>query len=633
MKEALNSPYNKIIFRETFNDEATVRRNGGTPTNVVFENGKGIFNGNILYNLTTNGVYSVRIKCKTQEFINQILIDFRGDSGDGTGFIQSNVTTGTITRSSGTVYINGTAGTSLLLNQWTDLVVTGIILNLGTGNNITVLGAYFNGTALKFVGEMDLVEIYQGTLTASEVKNLYENKWNKEVSGYGGQLSPNLIKNNQFENWTGGIPDEWSLSGTVSATNYLEQVSNGLRVVSDGSLLGVTQNALTIGKPYNVIIDVEINSGSGYIRIGDSATNQYTLTEGVNMISVKSVDNTLIAIRRQAACDILIKSITVQELQPDLLLDFDSTRGTLSDKTVGNTVGTPIINNNLDFTSGWTGLSTTNIATNSFTTSASGGIYKSLLTVGKRYRVHIKGSTTSTGFFFNNNSTGITKLTGNFDSVQEFTQIAVSNLYMRNDSAGTTTITYLQVEEIQPALTPTDVSIKKIGQSYSADFNGTTSKIDTGSDFIGTKAVTVCGWFRYRTGQIQPRMIDNGRFSASVVLVGNTLNVTSDNYTSNPVSKAGAILINTWQFIAITRSVTGVVNIYIGDLSNAPTLSGTADQSSGTPVAGTTNVIIGNNSATTRTFDGLIPKLKVVEGILSLADITREWSSTRNEIN
>jgi hypothetical protein len=29
-KEAPNSSYNKLVFRETFNDEATVRKNGGS---------------------------------------------------------------------------------------------------------------------------------------------------------------------------------------------------------------------------------------------------------------------------------------------------------------------------------------------------------------------------------------------------------------------------------------------------------------------------------------------------------------------------------------------------------------------------------------------------------------------------
>jgi len=55
---------------------------------------------------------------------------------------------------------------------------------------------------------------------------------------------------------------------------------------------------------------------------------------------------------------------------------------------------------------------------------------------------------------------------------------------------------------------------------------------------------------------------------------------------------------------------------------------GSADQDSGTPTAGTTNIIIGNNNAQYRSFDGLINSMQIYEGILSLQDITRIWSST-----
>jgi hypothetical protein len=78
--------------------------------------------------------------------------------------------------------------------------------------------------------------------------------------------------------------------------------------------------------------------------------------------------------------------------------------------------------------------------------------------------------------------------------------------------------------------------------------------------------------------------------------------------------------------------MAGVVNFYIGNSTTAPALSGTANQSSGTPVAGTTNVFIGNNTGATRTFNGLIPMLKVYEGILDLPTITQIWSESLKDI-
>ena len=97
-------------------------------------------------------------------------------------------------------------------------------------------------------------------------------------------------------------------------------------------------------------------------------------------------------------------------------------------------------------------------------------------------------------------------------------------------------------------------------------------------------------------------------------------------------SAVNSIKLNTWQFVSATRTAGGITNIYIGDLSNAPALSGAANQLSGTPVAGISNIIIGNSSTQDRTFDGNIPMLKVYEGILDIDTITQIWSETRKEI-
>jgi hypothetical protein len=50
-------------------------------------------------------------------------------------------------------------------------------------------------------------------------------------------------------------------------------------------------------------------------------------------------------------------------------------------------------------------------------------------------------------------------------------------------------------------------------------------------------------------------------------------------------------------------------------------------------VAGNNTLKIGNSNVGTAAYDGLISKVKVVEGILDLATISQEWSSTRQEIN
>jgi len=97
-------------------------------------------------------------------------------------------------------------------------------------------------------------------------------------------------------------------------------------------------------------------------------------------------------------------------------------------------------------------------------------------------------------------------------------------------------------------------------------------------------------------------------------------------------SANNSIILNKLQFVSITITSTGIANFYIGDLDNAPTISGTANQDSGTPTAGTTNVIIGNRVAQDRTFDGTIPMIRVYEGILTLEEITQIWSVTKKKL-
>jgi len=105
------------------------------------------------------------------------------------------------------------------------------------------------------------------------------------------------------------------------------------------------------------------------------------------------------------------------------------------------------------------------------------------------------------------------------------------------------------------------------------------------------------------------------------------ISITSDNSTYAH-SAVSSVLVKKKQFVSLTREADGTVNFYIGDKNTAPALSGSADQDSGSPVSGTTSVYLGNNAAGARTFDGLIPELEVVEGILTLAQITQYWSHT-----
>ena len=175
---------------------------------------------------------------------------------------------------------------------------------------------------------------------------------------------------------------------------------------------------------------------------------------------------------------------------------------------------------------------------------------------------------------------------------------------------------------------------------YSAEFDGADSKIDCGSDFIGTKAVMVCGWIKlYSFGEGSAtdsgHFIDNGAFK--VFFHGTDTRLRMQSNAIDAYSAIGSIILNKWIFFAITRQsgTNGVANIYLADVNTPPALSFNADQSSGTPTAGT-NVIIGNETGQTKTFDGLIPELRIEEfgsydEDVLLRGITQAWSESRSD--
>ena len=177
-------------------------------------------------------------------------------------------------------------------------------------------------------------------------------------------------------------------------------------------------------------------------------------------------------------------------------------------------------------------------------------------------------------------------------------------------------------------------AVTKTGAICYADgavFDGSDDKYDTGSEWIGTGARTIIAMIKPYTlgGNNVGRLIDNQK--SMVYLSGNSysprLAFSSDGATTNAYSATGSLTLNQWQFGVITRTDAGVTNFFIGSLVTPPALSGTANQSSGTPVAGISNVVIGNRSAGDRAFCGMINDVLVYNRVLSLGEITAIWEA------
>jgi len=154
------------------------------------------------------------------------------------------------------------------------------------------------------------------------------------------------------------------------------------------------------------------------------------------------------------------------------------------------------------------------------------------------------------------------------------------------------------------------------GQTKSLSFNGTTSYVDLGADFIGTGDITYIEVMKpLNIGEGNAgRCIDNGKFII-YQNAANTIKLVSDSTTAAS-SADYALKYGSWNTVAITRTSTGVVNFRINGVAN-----GTADQSSGNPVAGSTNVFLGNSSANIRTFNGSKKLVLIFNRILTAEEI------------
>lgn len=155
-----------------------------------------------------------------------------------------------------------------------------------------------------------------------------------------------------------------------------------------------------------------------------------------------------------------------------------------------------------------------------------------------------------------------------------------------------------------------------------------TKSLYKASDIIGTGDVTLFfvikprGWGGSNTG----RIIDNTKFLLYVNTTSSRLNASSDG-TATAVSAASSIALNTGYVIAVTRTSAGTTNFYIGG-----SLSGTADQAGGTPVAGSSTYMF-NNAGGTLGYDGDIFEGLLYNSVLSAGNITNVTNYLKTKFN
>jgi len=129
-----------------------------------------------------------------------------------------------------------------------------------------------------------------------------------------------------------------------------------------------------------------------------------------------------------------------------------------------------------------------------------------------------------------------------------------------------------------------------------------TNGFDTGSDWALTSALTLGAWVKLddwgggNLGNIFNNFKTTWRFTTG----GDKMQFSSDGATF-VTSATDSIKLNSLTFVCVTRTAAGIANFYVDGV-----LSGSADQDSGTPENGTSNVFIGNNDNDTAALEGTI---------------------------
>lgn len=216
-----------LVFAEYFNSEQEVRRNGGVPTVVTFDKGIATFNGAnsyISYKIPINGTYSVRIILNHTDSVGaqDWVIDFQNVDGNGNGYVD--LQAGTVFRSFGTIYVNGVASAAYTRNEITEIVVTGIIIDTWPPTSFRI-GSQYDGTG-SFQGTIELVEVYNKTLTADEVLNIYNNARYQSLDLTGSKI----LHVNAYDGVCRNLLAGWTIGGVAVP----EVSSSNIEVMKEG---------------------------------------------------------------------------------------------------------------------------------------------------------------------------------------------------------------------------------------------------------------------------------------------------------------------------------------------------------------------------------------------------------------
>ncbi len=281
-----------------------------------------------------------------------------------------------------------------------------------------------------------------------------------------------------------------------------------------------------------------------------------------------------------------------------------------------------------DFTtSGWSDVDITEKTANTFKSNPDGGVYKTLVEVGKAYKLTIAGTTdASSGIRVGNANDNVeyysTSSSGAFSDTVIFVPTQ-TNVYIKNKSAGDATITTLKIQEV------TQIAPDKSGNSNNAtlytgkclDFNGSTDYVNLGLQSNPATNMTFACWLNpvVSASTSYQTIIDYGRFNAW--LNDNDTLVIYTNASGAAVNYTISDLNNKWSRLVVSVSGT-TTSVYIdGTLIAAQTTTALSDSASQSDIG---------RDGTSRHYEGKLSDLQIYDVAWTQADVTFDYNNPQH---
>lgn len=426
-------------------------------------------------------------------------------------------------------------------------------------------------------------------------------------------------------------------SSGVGVINYTQ--TSGLLASTSGTVYvnGIATSVISLNIKHDIVISgISIQSSAdNTFNIGKSYANLFPMSGSIDLIEIYkgtlSANQVLNIFQNKAYKPFQSHGEISGGSTANLILSVDAFDGVIKNRLSGNVVGSELIGNStFNISTGW------NLGSGWYINTSLGRLIKSgaydfaspsglSLVENKWYKVTIDKASGNDIEIISNGS-GYCFVGGDQSfPIGVTTKYLKATAYVSTVRFYQTTATYnsISIQEIIPSVVNTAVAVRRSGNINSMFFysNGV---LNMGSYNSLVGDLTIQGFIKplgFGTSNVG-KIVDNSKLKIGLNSTNSVINVSSDGSTL-AVSATNAISIGKWQHFCITRTSTGVVNIYINSI-----LSGTANQASGTPASGST-IYIGT-TASSNYFNGEISNVQVFSGILSTFEISQIVSSTKS---